>query len=282
MCPSAGGNPQSVLHLLLVRYPEQRYDVVQAEARRSMYARDLAGGAGDPIGNDDDAASIDETVSCPAIIGGEVSVGVPAGAEGDTTVVASGPTLPQTAVSFGVQSTVKAAQSSAHGAASSSSSSTATTAAETTHGESVTEQPDFAVATPTAVVGAEHRAPGIKIGVFNGRRRFLFRGTLLENIAMGRRGVTETDVLRVCQAVRLVKRIQLKYKTGFRHVIDPSDNPALPGGTPDGLSDLECCQVLLARAIVGSPSLVVLDCPFQVLPRGTLERAVFKLSLIHI
>lgn len=35
-------------------------------------------------------------------------------------------------------------------------------------------------------------------------------------------------------------------------------------------------QVLLARALVGAPSLIVLDRPFQLLPRGTIERALFK------
>ena len=34
--------------------------------------------------------------------------------------------------------------------------------------------------------------------------------------------------------------------------------------------------MLLARALVGAPSLLVLDRPFQMLPRGTIERALFK------
>lgn len=64
--------------------------------------------------------------------------------------------------------------------------------------------------------------------------------------------------------------MQEKYETGFRHIIDPDNKEE------DGLSDLECSQLLLARVLVGAPSLVVLDRPLRLLSRGTLERAVMK------
>lgn len=39
--------------------------------------------------------------------------------------------------------------------------------------------------------------------------RSLFRGTVIENISLRRRGVTEADVLQVCQRVCLLKPLQV-------------------------------------------------------------------------
>ena len=144
-------------------------------------------------------------------------------------------------------------------------------------------------------VGQEHLARGIKVGVFAGRRRcvllsvqsvvpylkkcgafvfvsipgstcefgmccvlfrYLIRSTVTENITLGRRGVTEADVLRACQDVRLAKRIQLKYKTGFKQVIDPQDRG------PNGLSDLECCQVSTISCAHLHHSYCLMVCPW--------------------
>jgi putative ABC transport system ATP-binding protein len=83
----------------------------------------------------------------------------------------------------------------------------------------------------------------------------VFAGTVTENVAAGRRGVTPADVRDALRAVGLLEAVY-----------------ALPGGlntvlTPDGgpLSANQAVRLGLARAIVGRPRLLILDGTLDVL-----------------
>ena len=41
-------------------------------------------------------------------------------------------------------------------------------------------------------------------------RRYLFKGTIIDNIRMGRRGISEEDVQNACQTTRVLRRIMVR------------------------------------------------------------------------
>ncbi|MBO7410227.1 MAG: ATP-binding cassette domain-containing protein, partial [Candidatus Methanomethylophilaceae archaeon] len=77
---------------------------------------------------------------------------------------------------------------------------------------------------------------------------WMFEGTLRENIVMNREGVTDEDLDRVCEAV------------GLHHYIS-----SLPNGydtkmrEDDSLSVGQKQQISIARAMIGNPSMIILD-----------------------
>jgi len=81
------------------------------------------------------------------------------------------------------------------------------------------------------------------------RGRDIVAGTLAENVRLGRPGISLEQVRRALERVGLGP-VVLQLPGGL-------DAPLQPGGAP--LSSSQCTRLVLARAIVGSPRLLLLD-----------------------
>ena len=81
----------------------------------------------------------------------------------------------------------------------------------------------------------------------------LFYGTVFENISLGRSSVSEDEILDICQRLGLKEFISALPK-GHNSIIDPQGKK-LPSGIR--------AKLLLARALVGNPRLIVLEYAFE-------------------
>ncbi|MBR9860752.1 ATP-binding cassette domain-containing protein [bacterium] len=81
----------------------------------------------------------------------------------------------------------------------------------------------------------------------------LFEGSVFENIGLGRGHITESEIIETCKAIGLHSFIAGLPK-GHESIIDPIGKK-LPSGIR--------AKILLARAIVGKPKLIVLENAFE-------------------
>ncbi|MEO1022595.1 MAG: ATP-binding cassette domain-containing protein [Bacteroidota bacterium] len=81
----------------------------------------------------------------------------------------------------------------------------------------------------------------------------LFDGTLEENIAMGRDGITFNDLTRVSDALFLTEYVK-ELPEGFKTHIDPQGHKL-----PRSITH----KILIARAIINNPRLLLLEDPFE-------------------
>jgi ABC-type bacteriocin/lantibiotic exporter with double-glycine peptidase domain len=91
-----------------------------------------------------------------------------------------------------------------------------------------------------------------EIGVFY-HDQDIFEGSLIENITMGNDSISIDEIMQLLDIVGLKNYIS-NLPNGF-------ESELKPGGK--GLSSLISKKILLARAFAGSPSLLVLDEPFE-------------------
>ena len=77
----------------------------------------------------------------------------------------------------------------------------------------------------------------------------IFSGTLLENVQMGRRQYRHADILAALEAVGLVEEIRM-LPDGLESRLETDGSP---------LSQVQVVRLMLARAILGSPRLLMLD-----------------------
>jgi putative ABC transport system ATP-binding protein len=77
----------------------------------------------------------------------------------------------------------------------------------------------------------------------------LFGGTIVDNVRLGRDHLTLQDVTAALDAVGLTEEL-LKLPDGLNTVLQPHGRP---------LSHRQACRLMIARAIVGRPRLLVLD-----------------------
>lgn len=89
----------------------------------------------------------------------------------------------------------------------------------------------------------------------------LFTGTIAENVHLGRPTVTMTDIRTALQAVDLLDTI-LRLPDGLDTLINATGAP---------LASSQLLRLMLARGIVGQPSLMLVDGTFDHLPDATLE-----------
>lgn len=81
----------------------------------------------------------------------------------------------------------------------------------------------------------------------------IFQGTIMENIVVGREGITAEDVsdaLKITNLIDFISSVPLGLKT----IMDPEGKR-----TPKNVQD----RILLARAIVGNPQLLILENPLE-------------------
>jgi ABC-type bacteriocin/lantibiotic exporter with double-glycine peptidase domain len=77
----------------------------------------------------------------------------------------------------------------------------------------------------------------------------LFTGTIIDNVRLGRDHLTLEDVTNALEAVGLTDEL-LRLPDGLNTVLQPHGRP---------LSHRQACRLMIARAIVGRPRLLVLD-----------------------
>lgn len=92
-------------------------------------------------------------------------------------------------------------------------------------------------------------AGGGRLVAYAGRTADLFRGTLRENIDLGRAGIGPNRVREALQKAGLWRTLQQLH--------DGLDTMLQTGGHPLGAA--QCQQVMLARAFAGAPKLLVID-----------------------
>jgi len=95
----------------------------------------------------------------------------------------------------------------------------------------------------------------------------IFEGTIVENIQLGRTGISTTDVRAALYAVNLLDDV-LRLPDGLDTQLDPSGSPLL--GTQRSL-------LMLARAIAGRPQMLLIDGALDTLGDGHLNHVCEKL-----
>ncbi len=95
----------------------------------------------------------------------------------------------------------------------------------------------------------------------------IFDGTLVENIDLQRPGVSAADVKQALQFVGLDDEI--------RAFPDGVNTKLLTGGRP--LSSTQCARLMIARAIVGRPPLILIDSLLDGLPNKMAEEIISRL-----
>lgn len=105
------------------------------------------------------------------------------------------------------------------------------------------------------------------IGYFN-QGDAIFQGTIMDNITLGREGVTFEDVVWACAQVNLCKYIE-QLPFGYDTMII-SEGRNIPGHIKT--------KIKLARAIVHRPQLLVLESDFQDIEREDYERIITFLT----
>ncbi|MCB9194709.1 MAG: ABC transporter ATP-binding protein [Flavobacteriales bacterium] len=101
----------------------------------------------------------------------------------------------------------------------------------------------------------------------NLRKDMIFHGTVLENITMNRPQVSHDDVMRVAEITGLISEIK-KYEKGFEKILNP-----------DALDYSESFiqQIILSRALVGSPKLLVLNDEFMKIQKDNGKEMLQKI-----
>ncbi len=100
----------------------------------------------------------------------------------------------------------------------------------------------------------------------------LLVGSVLDNLALGRQGVSEEDLWRALAGVGLAEVVSA-LPDGLRTVL-------LPGGAP--LTDAQGRALLVARALVGDARLVVLDGVLDRVPPAVLDRWLEALGAANV
>lgn len=93
-------------------------------------------------------------------------------------------------------------------------------------------------------------------------KEYLFEGTILENIIMGREGITQNDVEEMAKVFNLHKDIE-NLGQGYNEVV-------LSGGKY--LQEGVAIKLLLVRALVHKPKLILLNDTFDVLDNSTIDQ----------
>jgi putative ABC transport system ATP-binding protein len=109
---------------------------------------------------------------------------------------------------------------------------------------------------------------GLQRGILFGRRFTLFEGTIVENITMGRPGIKSKDILWALTVTELDKDLQ-SMALGLETLV-------LDGGNT--LNSSQRLRVLLARAIVTRPSLLILDGALHEIPEKIREPILKRLN----
>ena len=111
-----------------------------------------------------------------------------------------------------------------------------------------------------------------QIGVFY-HEQDIFKGTLYENITMGDSSITPTTLLELSKVVGLENYIASLPK-GFDTELKP---------TGKGMSSIIAKKILLVRAFASSPSLLLLDEPFEIAGGENCEKiAEYLLNLKNV
>ena len=105
-------------------------------------------------------------------------------------------------------------------------------------------------------------------GILFGRRFTLFEGTIAENITMGRPGIKSKDLLWALTVTELDEDLQTM-PLGLETLV-------LDGGT--ALNSSQRLRVLLARAIVTRPSLLILDGALHEIPKQIRDPLLRRLT----
>ena len=108
---------------------------------------------------------------------------------------------------------------------------------------------------------------GAHRGILFGRRFTLFEGTIAENITMGRPGIESKDLLWALTVTELDKDLH-EMPLGLETLV-------LDGG--NALNASQRLRVLLARAIVTRPSLLILDGALHEIPKQIRDRILHRL-----
>ncbi|MEK9629921.1 MAG: ATP-binding cassette domain-containing protein [Nitrospinota bacterium] len=109
---------------------------------------------------------------------------------------------------------------------------------------------------------------GMQRGILFGRRYTLFEGTLAENITMGRPGIDSKDLLWALSISELEQDLA-EMPLGLETLV-------LDGG--NSLTPSQRIRVLLARAIITRPSLLILDGAIHEVPARIREPILNRLS----
>lgn len=109
---------------------------------------------------------------------------------------------------------------------------------------------------------------GAQRGILFGRRFTLFEGTIAENITMGRPGIESKDLLWALAVTELDKDLH-EMPLGLETLV-------LDGG--NALNASQRLRVLLARAIVTRPSLLILDGALHEIPKQIREPLLHRLN----
>ncbi len=96
----------------------------------------------------------------------------------------------------------------------------------------------------------------------------LFEGTVLENVLVGRPSVTTAEARAALEQVGLLDHL--------RSLPEGLDTPLAHTGAP--LTPSEVVQVLVARALAGTPRLIVVNLPLDVLDPARRQRCVAALT----
>lgn len=109
---------------------------------------------------------------------------------------------------------------------------------------------------------------GSQRGILFGRRFTLFEGTIAENITMGRPGIKSEDILWALKVTELDIDLQTM-PLGLETLVLDGGNALNPG---------QRLRVLLARAIVTRPSLLILDGALHEIPKKIREPLLKRLN----
>lgn len=109
---------------------------------------------------------------------------------------------------------------------------------------------------------------GAQRGILFGRRFTLFEGTIAENITMGRLGVESKDLLWALNVTELDKDLQEM----------PLDLETLVLDGGNALNASQRLRILLARAIVTRPSLLILDGALHEIPKQIRDPLLHRLN----
>lgn len=96
----------------------------------------------------------------------------------------------------------------------------------------------------------------------------IFLGTLLDNIVMGREGISTTDVIGICDMLELNSFIATQTQ-GLNTILDP-EGSRVPRSVVN--------KIILARAIITSPKLLVLEDPMDHVQKEEKEIIIKRLT----
>lgn len=128
--------------------------------------------------------------------------------------------------------------------------------------------PTHGVVTLNGVETSRARTPALREDLALVLRADFFEGTVLENVTLGRAGVTAADARAALDKVGLLDEV--------RALDGGLDARLSPGGAP--LTHSQLTRLVVARAIAGSPRLVVVDESLDAIEPVTRARVVAALT----